>query len=446
MKTTLLFFLKKPKTKSKYEKKIDDFVYDALADEVASGHVILGENKRIVVDAGKHNAELWYSVSQMKNMIIFDLYTNDTNQCSFQASELVLNCFSKTEVRKDFNIAKVYDEPSQLLCEWLYNPLTVFERSLRKLIYEIVVKFYGSEWYKKTVQIFMSVCDKFNELNDQVRMKANQNHVDYIESALEQMTYGDLIAYLFEKKTSMPYQELVENDLSSDNLKHMTKIEIVHRINSSRAKSLWEKLFNKYTELENLEKDMSRIQLLRNTVMHAKSITYEEYISCSELLKKWNALLEKTITENEKEEYSTSQNVVITESLNELLSYYKATLEPIYNVINSTFLNNFYDYIREQVTKHKELTESLMPNNEIIKSLNGLLSLNGLSLPQPSTESTLWGECEESNKETEDGKNLNNLNNAVSDDKEDIKNVDEDESSQKNEDDIDNTNTIVEYD
>ena len=87
-----------------------------------------------------------------------------------------------------------------------------------------------------------------------------------------------------------------------------------------------------------------------------------------------------------------------------------------------------------------------MPNNEIIKSLNGLLSLNGLSLPQPSTESTLWGECEESNKETEDGKNLNNLNNAVSDDKEDIKNVDEDESSQKNEDDIDNTNTIVEYD
>ena len=68
-----------------------------------------------------------------------------------------------------------------------------FERRLRELLYLVVIKTYGEDWFEETFE---------KELSDDVKSRLGANKKQIIESALEELTYEQLIRYIFEPQNS----------------------------------------------------------------------------------------------------------------------------------------------------------------------------------------------------------------------------------------------------
>lgn len=381
MKTTLIISLR---TDQDIRKKvdIDDLINDVFSNDKESGVIKIEDNRRISVQVKKKYVPIEYAFIKTKKIHILDISTLDETVSSFIAMEYFLNRFTKNEHKKYINIIKAYDEPAQVLCARLYKPLTIFERALRKLVYEIVVKTYGSSWYKKTVEDLINHCKDLKQVYDKVNSGSAQDHANRIEFALEELDYSNLCKYLFSKVSPKSYSDVLEKDLSDDNLSKMSNDEIVNIIHSSRPKSLWDRLFHDFTELSDLESEISEIQKLRNKVMHAKSISYSEYQTLNKLLIKWNALIKKAIEQTEVNDYSEMQNISIIQSLSVL----EGLIENITKPVSESFISNS-QMIMETVMDGLKDTIDLITNIDWSSFARNLLSLSGLDFNEPEDES-----------------------------------------------------------
>ena len=380
MKITLLLSPKDPEKRNKYVGHIDELFRDALASEVETGKVQVNDKKIEISVLNEKRVTISYSETKLKKMYIINLISPDIMKSSHYALKTIVGNMKKTpSVAKCFSIIVAYDETSQQLCTKLYPPLSSFERKLRCLVYEILVKFYGGEWYKKTISDLINTCDQIKKINEDIRRCAGQSGVNYIETALEQMTYENLIKYLFDRNPPKPYSEIIETDLSDDKIQTMTKDELVSAIQRSRAKSLWEKLFYEYTELDELEAEIRTIQNLRNQVMHAKTISYEDYLKLSQLLKKWNVLLDNCINRVETEKYSEIQMVSIAESLSSICNKIRDFTRPLYKY----FQSEQFKMLSERLVQISSSFQNMVKLDSTIDFSNmikGLLNLDGLSL------------------------------------------------------------------
>lgn len=317
MKTTLLITQRMDK-RSSASTSILTLIEKAFSNEIESGLVSLNANETLIILVESASVSLRYKVVNKAKTYILNIITDQESALSFHAMDIFVNGFSRCARKNNLNVIKAFDEPSQILCTRLYNPLTRFERLLRKLVYEIVVKTYGSAWYKNTIQDLKNHCEEISEVYKGIEKKSVQNHTKLIEAALEEMDYESLNKYLFSKNSPKAYSEVLEKELSNEKLLTMSKADIVDVIENSRPKSLWERLFNDLFELNDLENELSTIRKYRNKVMHARCISYEEYQTLHKLLKKWNILIEKAIEKNEVKDYNPFQSVSIIQTLSEL--------------------------------------------------------------------------------------------------------------------------------
>jgi hypothetical protein len=160
--------------------------------------------------------------------------------------------------------------------------------------------------------------------------------------------------------------------------------------------SLWERLFHNYAELNDLETELSAIQKLRNKVMHAKSITYNEYQTLNKLLKKWNALIEKAIEQTEVSDYTEIQNISVIQSLSALEGLIEAIVKPARECLIASSQK-----IMKSVIGDLKGTISLISNVDLSSFTRNLLSLSGLDLSNSEDEKSKNDNKEE--KENNDG-------------------------------------------
>lgn len=302
-------------TKTAKSFNLKSLIIDAFNNEISDGIVSIGDDNTFSV-CEKHNiVKLQYEYIKTNKAHIINISTEHENISAFCAMEKFYQKFSIIVRMNEFNIIKAYDGSSQVLCSRLYKPLSQFERVLRKLVYEIVVKTYGSSWYKETVENLRNNSKEINHIYGELSQRAKGDHNNQIECALEEMDYESLKNYLFVETPAKSISELLVSELSDENVAKMTKDEIIERIQNSRPQSLWNRLFSSHTELSGLQTDFSQIHMLRNKVMHAKSISYDEYKELNNLLNKWIMLIENAIKKNEIDDFSPIQNISIIQSL-----------------------------------------------------------------------------------------------------------------------------------
>ena len=293
MKITLLLTIR-VNSNSDSSININALLKKIFSEEVESETVIFIDNHTIQFVVGKDLVLIKYSLVRSKKNYILNFETDRENASSIKTMELLHNRISIRLNSEGLNVIKAYDEPSQILGSRIYKSLTRFECLLRKLVYEIVVKTYGSDWFRETIEKF-NHNKEFKNIYDDVSKRSRQDNVNKIEVALEEMDYESLSKYLFSRRSIKEYAEVLENDLSDDNLAKMSQDEIVSIIKASRPISLWELLFKYIYDFDDLEEDLKTIHIFRNKVMHTKSIKYDEYQKVKKLLNKWNPLIEKAI-------------------------------------------------------------------------------------------------------------------------------------------------------
>ena len=128
-----------------------------------------------------------------------------------------------------------------------------------------------------------------------------------VESALNELTYEQLKEYLFTSFCRRNISEVIEQEFSETNIEKLTREEMINIVNQCRSESLWNRFFSEYKQFKNFKEKNDELQLHRNTVMHNKRMTRDEYEKVRKSLKGVNKLLVEAINVLEEDIYTETR-------------------------------------------------------------------------------------------------------------------------------------------
>ncbi|HAR86510.1 MAG TPA: hypothetical protein DCR69_12335, partial [Clostridium sp.] len=264
MNMNYIFLLKNREREKLESKEIENSILNKLFHNVTSSSFEVYFNKK--------EYALNYSLYHDKkvDMIKLAISIENKNVNDAKALNYVDNLLRKGESRKDYSIIVTYDGVSSYFCNKAYPLLNEFERRLRELVYIILVKTFGIEWYDKTVS---------DKLDSKVKeISKGKNKAALIESALHEMTMNDLEIYLFEPYSEFELDQFVKNKEVIDNtFSTKSKEEIVLLLEKSIPKSLWNRFFD--DKIDDIQQELDKIREFRNKVAHNKEFYEKEYNS-----------------------------------------------------------------------------------------------------------------------------------------------------------------------
>ena len=118
----------------------------------------------------------------------------------------------------------------------------------------------------------------------------------------------------------MPYskynfEEILDKEIAKENLDKLYHEEIISIIEKCRKVSLWNRFFGKYEQFKDFERIIEYLQPYRNTVMHNKRMTKDEYEKVRKSLKSINKLLSEAISVIEDEIYTDTKLIDVVSDL-----------------------------------------------------------------------------------------------------------------------------------
>lgn len=243
------------------------------------------------------NVEIQYKISSKeKNMVFLKLSCDGTSVKAAKYLDFATNRLIQGEHRKTWNIVISYDEVSQLYCCKLMPLFGIFERRIRELVYITIIKIFGVDWYDNSFS---------QSLQDSLKGKGNKTKM--VESALNELTYEQLKEYLFTSFCRRNISEVIEQEFSETNIEKLTREEMINIVNQCRSESLWNRFFSEYKQFKNFKEKIDELQLHRNTVMHNKRMTRDEYEKVRKSLKGVNKLLVEAINVLEEDIYTETR-------------------------------------------------------------------------------------------------------------------------------------------
>lgn len=342
------------------KKEIKD-IFSQIFDECFDGKVFFDDG-----------SFLEYKLSNKDENLLYLKVTSDLSE--MKAADLLDRFYctlTKGNHRKDYYIVRAYSQSSLTYCCKLMKYFGEFERRLRDFLYLVVIKTYGENWFEETFE---------KELSDKIKKRLGSNKQTLIETALEELTYEQLIIYIFQPQFSKDIDAFFK-EINDESFFLKTSEEINNRIRSIRKLSLWERLFESKKELSDLEVYIDELRPLRNSVMHHKNISKQDFVSIRKKLNAINSKLQKAIENTENTNFAEFD-----------LDYFVE----IKNAVKGILQNIVYAF--------QEFTENIIiPIRESIKNTDWKKVLNDIAFDTASLfENDGTFLLEESNKNEED--------------------------------------------
>lgn len=217
-----------------------------------------------------------YKVNYINSGNNLILNANETDSKSVKILNEANAILLRGEHRKDYNIALSFDGVSFYYCNKIYPKFNLFERKIRELVFNILIKSFGNRWYDQTVS---------EQLDKEIKAKAKSSSKSkMIEQALYEMTIYQLETYLFVPYREIDASNLIDKELSEEVIKDKSRDEIINIINKGRSKSLWDRFFIGIIQIDNFHSKLEDIRNYRNNVAHCKHFYNDEYKECSQML------------------------------------------------------------------------------------------------------------------------------------------------------------------
>lgn len=203
--------------------------------------------------------------------------TNGDNDIVADLLGYVDKLIRKNPKRRDYSIITTYDGVSEYYSNKINRPLNKFERKLRELIYNILIKTYGTQWYDKTIN---------EDLDNKIKETSKNSNKSYlVENALQEMTMYDMEVYLFNPYKELDINKMIDKgEINEKFINEKSKEEIANLMSKAIPKSLWERFFKDIIENENIQKQLEDIRKYRNKVAHGKEFHRNDYITCKEVV------------------------------------------------------------------------------------------------------------------------------------------------------------------
>ena len=266
------------------------------------------------IDNNIYNVKYKYSNKRNGNTYYLSLLGEGTQfQCAVILNE-VNSLLTKGAHRKDYNIILSFDGASLYFCNKIYPKFNLFERKMRELIFDILVKAFGIDWYEATIS---------SEMKAELASKGLKQS-DLIERALYEMTIFQLEMYLFTPYREVDIETVIDEKLSQSIINEKTKEEIINILDKCRAKCLWDRFFENKIQIHNLQTNLEEIRF--NSVAHIKYFYKKDYNKCNQLLNKLLKQIDRAIDDIEIRTFSKTD-------IGESLSVFSETMGLIYQGI-----------------------------------------------------------------------------------------------------------------
>ncbi len=280
-------------------------------------------NNLIFEASSSETHSLPYKISNSSNDVVYLKIECDYSEArSSRILSMVRDKLCSGRHRSDFSIICTYDDASLSFCCRLMKPFGVFERRLREIMYMTIVKAFGCEWVSKTFS---------TELIAKIKKKTGGK---LTENAFELLDYSEITSYLFDdRRLGVDLDQIVDEELSDDNLKTLTKEEIVQIISRTRCKSLWDVLFSDNKELKLLAQKVESFRNYRNDTMHHHTMDVDTFEMVQRELNSANSQLKTAVFVMEDKIYTQEDITAVFSALNGMLiqlsSYTQEALLPI---------------------------------------------------------------------------------------------------------------------
>ncbi|MBR2886171.1 MAG: hypothetical protein IKB93_15510 [Clostridia bacterium] len=232
------------------------------------------------------------------------LYLNIETQINGEFAAKLLDEFDERFVngyhRRKFYIINAYSDSSYWFCSKLMPKIGTFERRLREFIFLTVTGVYGSEWIKNLNS------EIIENLKERSHGKINQQD-SLIEKSLEWLEFNQIEDLLF---TPRIYDDVDVDSVISEILTNtsFSKEEVLAKIKMIEKTSLWDRDFQEFSEIKNLQTIFGDVRDIRNTVMHNKAISFKYFNESMIKIDDINKQLGKAIDKIEKDIYDKPKN------------------------------------------------------------------------------------------------------------------------------------------
>lgn len=205
---------------------------------------------------------------------------SDNDKTLIECLETLDDKLNDNALSSKYTLIMTYDSISEHYTNLSYVKLNKFERLFRQLFFNIYVVNFGKEYYNKTISKELSSDIKAiigAKGSDDKKQKTRMKEFFY------SMTYEHMIRILFEKSWSPIEQKYKEDALLKTD--YQTIEEIKEQIKLIEPKNDFERLFKeKFTILDDFEKLLNELRILRNKVAHCKIYRKEDYTRCNEII------------------------------------------------------------------------------------------------------------------------------------------------------------------
>lgn len=231
------------------------------------------------------------------------------------------NIICRSEIVKDYQVITDYDGLSQYYCEKLYPKYATFERTLRSILYIILIKTYGLDWYDEVVKKDRFENGEKEDIDAAIKKitKGKKSPQKLISTALEEMDLETVRKFLFLPYRCIAPDNVIDTLVNSD-FDSITKEQIYEQLNSASEQTLWRECLSRIGNEQTWNDNIDSIRISRNIVAHSKTLTFEKYEKYRKEINKRNRELKKLQTELQEEKFKQEQKKELTSSINNLFT------------------------------------------------------------------------------------------------------------------------------
>lgn len=210
-----------------------------------------------------------------------------------------------------------YDSVSEYYCNKIYPKLNTLERNLRKLLFNIYIVNFGSQYYQATFGEDLQAQVKRN-----IRAPGGQKKRDiaYLQEFFYSLDFGNIQRVLFTSSWTDIDQGKKDNFLSTNtDLSKLSDKELRMKFISFSPKSDWERFFSEKIKINDIEQLLESIRQYRNKVAHCKRLNEEDYNKCTQNIRRLNRAIVKAIKITESKDFAEKNTIYLKSTLEELV-------------------------------------------------------------------------------------------------------------------------------
>lgn len=267
-----------------------------------------------VYNEGKFRCDVEFCIAEVVDATYLDIVVEGKSKSQIvHCLEYIQTVLQDSGVQTDYIMVISYDAISEYYCNKMYPKLNNLERNLRRLLFNIYIVNFGSNYYRTTISEELQA-----KIKSVIRPRGSQKQKEttVVQEFFYSFEFNDIQNLLFVPKWTV-VDEHAKNSFLTDNsnLSALSDEVLRNAFKSFKPQSDWDRFFSdKITDID-FQGVLESIRMHRNAVAHCKFFYRNSYKDCNSVISKLNKAILLAIKLTEEEDFAKKNDAALRKSM-----------------------------------------------------------------------------------------------------------------------------------